>query len=114
RNLDASQFIVACDGKKTAGCIRTVQIELDCRELASLVVLPDHRKEGIGTELIRRLFIRDRTRPIHLICYREKIPFYEKHHFQRINSIDAPVTLRRDYKRMTEKGLNLAIMVLTK
>ena len=43
--LNPSQFIVASDNNEIIGCIRTVQAESDCKELASLVVLPKYRKK---------------------------------------------------------------------
>src|SRR3989338_5951462 len=48
RKLEHSQLIVACSGNKIVGCIRTVQAEEDCKEIASLVVDPKYRGGGVG------------------------------------------------------------------
>lgn len=113
RRLDWRQFIIACDDTKVVGCIRTVQAEPDCKELASLVVMPEYRNKSIGTALVTKMLNKNTSRPLYLVCFRNKMGFYKKHDFQEANVRSIPKTLQRDFKRMTEdKGLALAVMEL--
>src|SRR5215213_8657856 len=65
--LDWAHFLVA----ETAGhIIGTGQIKLHrdgSHEIASLVVLEDYRKSGVGRMLVQALMLRT-NRPIYLIC----------------------------------------------
>jgi N-acetylglutamate synthase-like GNAT family acetyltransferase len=113
RKLEPSQFLVACNNDQVVGCIRTVQAESDCKELASLVVLPQHRNKGLGSNLVQKILDKDKFRPLYLVCFRRTANFYIPHSFQLEEITNLPPTLKRDFTRMTEKkGLDLVAMVL--
>jgi len=111
RNLDHRQFIVAKDLEKIVGCIRTIQVESDCKEMASLVVLPEYRKQGIGSTLVDLILKKDLSRPLYLVCHREKIPLYTPHAFHEVGVQKIPETLQRDFIEMKQhKGDDIVVM----
>lgn len=114
RGFDYKQFVVAFKDDILVGCARTVQIEKDCKELASLAVSPAFRRNGIGTKLIKRVLEKDDYRPLYLICENNKSGFYNKHQFNTCNSSILPSTLKRDYLEMLKEGENLVAMKLVK
>lgn len=97
-NLKASQFIVARDGDKIIGCVRTIEIDPEFHRMESLAVSPDYRSQGIGGELVRRIIVKDKIRPIYLICFAEREKFYNKNNFEKINSGDLPLPLQAEFK----------------
>lgn len=112
RKLNPDQFILACTEKIIVGCVRTVQAESDCKELASLAVLPEYRNSGIGTTLIKEILQADTSRPLYLICNKDKSGFYKKHNFKTTHINALPQTLKRDFKNMKKSDSNLIVMKL--
>lgn len=100
-NLLSDQFILAKDGQKIIGCVRTIKIGSNYKGLASLAVLPEYRNQGVGAELVKRVISKDLSRPIYLICFAEREKFYNKNNFKVINPNDLPEILQEEYKRIT-------------
>ena len=114
RKLEHSQLIVACSGNKIVGCIRTVQAEEDCKEIASLVVDPKYRGGGVGSQLLQRILKKDSSRPLYLICTKDKQSFYERNGLMQAQVHVLPATLARDYKTMQKDNSDTIVMIASK
>lgn len=55
-------------------------------ELASMLVLPEARGQGVGSRLVSAL-IHKADRPLYLICEGAKVPFYARFGFVEINEV---------------------------
>lgn len=99
-NLKAEEFIVAHDGGKIIGCVRTINVDLNFHRMESLAVLSEYRGQGIGGELVKKIITKDKIRPIYLICFAEREKFYNINNFQKINPDDLPEVLQKDYLRI--------------
>jgi N-acetylglutamate synthase-like GNAT family acetyltransferase len=103
--LDWRRFTVAVAGGEVIGCIQLKPIPKDLMELASLVIHPSHRHQGIARALIEHL-LSDAPRPIYLTCRSGLKGFYEKFDFQNLDVDDMPVYYRR-MKRLVDKFVQL-------
>ncbi len=81
--------IIACGQVKPHGA--------DIRELASIAVLPEYRKQKIARALIE-LILLENPRPLYLMCISHNGPMYEKFGFRAIAAADAPRYFRRIIK----------------
>ena len=115
RDIDFEQFWVAEEENKIIGCVRIKNIN-GCFELASLAVLPKHRKQGIGSELMKMIINNSAERPLYLLCSDENINFYQKFGFKITDIKNLPEALRSDYKNITRlpftKNIKVIAMVL--
>jgi N-acetylglutamate synthase-like GNAT family acetyltransferase len=109
--LKPSQFIVAVGQDTIIGCIRTVQVESDCKEMASLVVDPNYRNQGIGSKLIQKVLEKDDERPLYLICDKKRTFLYQNHGFTLIPVKNIPKTLKRDVIKIRDNDPNIVVMV---
>ena len=66
------------------------------RELGSLVVLPDHRRSGVGAALIRALLARE-AGPLVLFCLSFREPYYTQFEFRRVGMSELPAAFRFKY-----------------
>jgi GNAT superfamily N-acetyltransferase len=89
------------------GCAQ-VRLHADgCRELASLVVIPAARGQGIARALIAQL-LGGSPRPLYLRCEESLQPFYEKFGFGVVAvPADIPHSLRRSWQVMRWLKLHL-------
>jgi GNAT superfamily N-acetyltransferase len=87
--LEGSAFIVAAkDGLKTIGTARLIWDSGYSAYITDVVVFPDYRGQGIGTEMMNRIleFLRSKMKPgfkiaVYLLAAKDKEPFYEKFGF---------------------------------
>lgn len=98
-----SRILVAYKDKKIIGCIRIKLLSSKCKELSSLAVLPKYRNQGIASQLIRRIIIKNKYRPLHLLCSRDLQCIYTRNNFQRVKIKYLPLPMRREYKRIRDK-----------
>jgi N-acetylglutamate synthase-like GNAT family acetyltransferase len=63
------------------------------RELGSLYVRPDQRRQSIGAVLIRAC-LAEETPPVHLECVAARATYYARFGFHRIARGQAPLLLR--------------------
>lgn len=115
-DIKAEQFLIAEDKNKIVGCVRIKNIN-NFLMLASLAVLPDYRKKGIGSALVTRVIGGNAKRPVYLFCNVKNKSFYEKFGFKTVKNGDIPENLRKDYNDLLNlkfAGNNkiLTIMVL--
>jgi amino-acid N-acetyltransferase len=95
-DLDWRRFIVATD---TTGILGAVQLRRHfdrSRELGSLVVRKDARGRGIASRLIDTLLAPVATRVL-MITGAAFIAHYERWGFYRIQPMEAPIAVRRNY-----------------
>jgi len=112
-DLVASSFVVAKDGEIVIGCVRTKNLSADCIELSSLVVLPQYRGKGIGSELVKRVLKKDARRPVYLLCMKSKENFYKNLGFVSIEKDLLPEILLKEYIRVAEKLGELKSEIIT-
>lgn len=87
-DLDWRRFFVAEDGAgRVIGCVQEKRHwrwrRPPARELASLVVSPSWRSQGLGGALVRHLQEQSRP-PLWLICRSRLVPFYEQFAFREV------------------------------
>lgn len=70
REISFAQFLVARNENEVIGCVRIKELK-DYLELSSLVVGPQHRNKGVGSKLVKSILIKDKRRPIYLLCFAE-------------------------------------------
>ena len=94
-DLDWRRFIVATDqGGEVIGCGQVKTHRDGSRELASLVVLPAWRGQGVARTIIERL-IADNPGKLYLTCRSGLGPLYEKFSFRAIPAEEMPPYFRR-------------------
>jgi ribosomal protein S18 acetylase RimI-like enzyme len=108
-SISQQTLLVAFDGEhcneKLVGFGQIRPLTGDYSELASLYVLPEHRKRGIGTFLVRELLRRhdaekDQAAVVCLLTLRPTIPFYTPHGFKVVQGDEAsmPKPLEFEFK----------------
>ena len=93
--LEWSRFVVAVkvDGE-IIGCGQIKPHGQDIKELASIAVKPEHRKQGIARKIIEEL-LRTSTRPLYLMCVEHNGPMYEKFGFRNVVLDEMPRYFKR-------------------
>jgi N-acetylglutamate synthase-like GNAT family acetyltransferase len=66
-------------------------------ELASLTVIPEFRRRGIGAELIGALMA-GHAAPVYLFCEGAKAPYYARHGFRQVGPSSLPRRLARIHR----------------
>jgi len=99
KNIDSNQFLIAQDKNKIIGCVRIQNIDGHFK-LASLAVLPNYRRMGIGSALITKILDVNIKRPVYLFCNIKNESFYKKLGFKRIEIKNIPETLKKDYDNL--------------
>ena len=95
--LNWPRFVVAVTADHTIiGCGQVKPHRDGSRELASIAVTPDWRKQGIATVIISHL-LATHTPPLWLTCSSKLIPFYQKFGFIEINE---PAQITPYFRRM--------------
>lgn len=104
--LDWRHFVLAVDsGGRMLGCGQLKPHGPGVIELASLAVLPEYERQGIGGALIKHLMAAG-PRPLYLMCRSGLGPLYEKHGFRGLARDELP----RYFRRMAElAGLAAAL-----
>jgi N-acetylglutamate synthase-like GNAT family acetyltransferase len=83
-NLRWPNFLVAEESGAVVG-IGQVKTHGDgSRELASMVVVPGRRGQGIGAALIERLIALHPDTALHLTCRKDLVGYYERFGFRRV------------------------------
>lgn len=84
--------LVAVDESKVVG-IGQVKYHSDCREIGSLVVLPEYQRRGIATQIIAELEAKA-GRPVYLTCYYKMEPFYRRLGYEVVPFNQSPGSFR--------------------
>ena len=103
RNIRVNQLVVAKEGNDIVGCVRIKELSLDCLELASLGVVENYRRQGIGIALVKAVLRLDERRPVYLLCFRDNETFYNKCGFKLTNSEGLPQILQTELSEISIK-----------
>ncbi len=96
-DLDWQHFLVAEDSGRIAGIGQVKSHRDGSRELASLVVLPDRRRQSIGGALIRALLEREPA-AVYLMCRQSLQAYYARFGFEKIEPEEMPRFFRRFFR----------------
>jgi amino-acid N-acetyltransferase len=97
-SLDWRRFLLAVDGDGAIiGSIQVKQHGDGTREMASLVVIPARRKEGLARLLIETVQA-SQSRPLYLTCRSSLQPIYRKFGFRTLEFNEMPPYYRRLYR----------------
>ncbi len=99
-NLNWRNFVVAEVEGRLAGFGQLRPHRDGSLELASLVVRPAYRRQGIGSRIVRALLAGQRG-PIYLFCESKLQPYYARTGFQPIRDTELPPALARMYRMAT-------------
>lgn len=102
REISCNQFLIAKDKDEIIGCARIKELD-NCLELGSLVVRPQYRNMGIGGKLVREILIKDKRRPVYLLCLAQMASFYSRAGFNEIDIGLAPDILKKEYSLVGSK-----------
>jgi N-acetylglutamate synthase-like GNAT family acetyltransferase len=102
--LDWRRFILAVDSQdQLVGCGQVRLHHDGSRELASIAVCPEWRRQGAARAIIERL-VALHSQPLYLTCRAELGPFYEKFGFRRVDSEEMGAYFRRLSRLLTGFG----------
>ena len=94
-NLHWPNFLIAEEEGATVG-IGQVKLHNDgTRELASMVVLPESRRQGVGAAIIERLIADHHGQVLHLTCRRQLRAYYERFGFSALATEEYSPYFRR-------------------
>ncbi len=80
--LDWRRFLVVVDEQdRVIGCGQVKPHADGTRELASLAVVPECQRQGIGKSIVEQL-LAENPLPLYLTCRASLQPYYEKFGFQ--------------------------------
>ena len=97
RNLHWQRFMVAEIQGQIVG-IRQVKIHKNgTREVASGVVLPEYRRQGISAQLMETLLAGE-PGVLYLMCEEKRSPYYQRFGFQPVQPAELPADFRREYR----------------
>lgn len=102
-NIIPDQFLIAFDNDKIIGCVRIRKIG-GYLKLASIIVLPECRKMGIGRNLVQKI-LNEANKPVYIICSHENEGFYRKIGFAPIKMDTIPEIFRYKCNFETENVL---------
>ena len=94
--LEPERFILACDAADEQRILGFGQLRplSGAWELASLVVEPEARGQGLGSEVVRRLLAQVEDDAVWLLTLENTRPFYEPLGFYEARPSVAPLTMR--------------------
>jgi N-acetylglutamate synthase-like GNAT family acetyltransferase len=96
-NLNWHRFMVAENQGRVVG-VGQIRIYPDnCHELASLVVLPEYRQQGICTQLIQSLLV-CAIGPLYMLVDEQYARHYAQFGFHPVKSVELPISLAKEYR----------------
>jgi 1-acyl-sn-glycerol-3-phosphate acyltransferase len=103
KDINHGQFLIAEDKNEIVGCIRIKDVN-GYFMLASLAVLPDYKRRGIGSTLIRKIIEENNKRPVFLFCNLKNEGFYKKLGFKIVKAENIPEALKKDYNDLAKRN----------
>ncbi|HZG67336.1 MAG TPA: GNAT family N-acetyltransferase, partial [Herpetosiphonaceae bacterium] len=82
-NIHWPNFLIAEDHKRVVGIGQVKPHRDGSRELASIAVIPERQKQGLGSLIIRALLARERG-PLFLLCVDTNETFYGRFGFRPV------------------------------
>jgi amino-acid N-acetyltransferase len=98
RDLDWRRFMVAEEEGRVVGVGQVRVYPGGARELASGVVLPEYRGQGVGGRLVEALLARE-AGPLYLLLDEPHAESYAGLGFRRLAPAELPASLRAAYRR---------------
>ncbi len=95
--IDWPNFIVATMDERVVGAVQIRKHSDGSREVGSLVVATDRRRQGIASRMIDAL-LADERQPIWMITGETYAATYRQWGFQRIEPSAAPVKIRLNWR----------------
>lgn len=116
--LDWRRFLVAVDEQdRIIGCGQVKPHADGTRELASLAVVPELQRQGIGRSIVEQL-LAENPLPLYLTCRASLQTYYEKYGFHVMDPADMPSYFHRIWSIFNAVGRILhfteALLVLVK
>jgi len=112
-SLDWERFIVAEEEGQFVGCAQLKPHQDGARELASLAVIPEKKRAGIGSMLVNAI-IEQNPGELYLMCEGGLTTYYQRFGFEEIGLEAMPRSFKVPYRaaRLFSKvvGFRLAIM----
>jgi N-acetylglutamate synthase-like GNAT family acetyltransferase len=109
-DMASDVFLAAAIKNVIVGCARIIEMIDGNVELASVAVVEEYRKRGIGSKIIQTLLGQEKRRPVYLMCRRKNQKFYEEQGFKEIKDDLLPAVYREKVeaaiKRNEAKGIN--------
>ena len=76
---DSDHLVLALDGERVVGFVTVLSDGVLSAYVSLLEVLPEYRRQGIGSELMRRVFGKvSKLYAIDVRCDPELLPFYQR------------------------------------
>ncbi len=94
-NLRWPNFLVAEEDSATVGIGQVKRHHDGTRELASMVVVPERRGQGVGGAIIEKLIADHPGEVLHLTCRRRLGGYYEKFGFKVVDESEYSPYFRR-------------------
>lgn len=94
--LEWRNFVVAVDAGRIVGVGQVRPHGRDAGEVGSLVVVPDHRGQGLAGRLVARLVAEER-RDLFVVTRREAASHYSRWGFECVRPWRAASTVARNY-----------------
>lgn len=102
--LDWRRFLVAVDEQeRVIGCGQVKPHADGTRELASLAVVPELQRRGIGRSIVERLSA-ENLLPLYLTCRAALQTYYEKFGFQVVHPTEMPPYFHRIWSLFNAVG----------
>ncbi len=96
-DLDWQRFLLAEEAGKIIGVGQIKPHKDGSRELASLAVIPERQKQGIGGELMHGL-MKDQPPPLYLMCRAELESYYVQFGFRKVGADEMTVFFKRMWR----------------
>src|SRR5206468_11470410 len=90
-----TNFLVAEEDSAAVGIGQVKRHHDGTRELASMVVVPERRGQGVGGAIIEKLIADHPGEVLHLTCRRQLAGYYEKFGFKVVDESEYSLYFRR-------------------
>lgn len=97
RHLNWANFLIAEVDGRIVGLRQVKTHAQGTREVASGLVLPEYRRQGISTRLMQEILAREQG-PLYLMCDRQWAAYYEQFGFAPVAPNELPADFGREYR----------------
>lgn len=97
RQLHWTNFLIAEVDGQIAGLRQVKTHRLGTREVASGLVLPEYRHQGISARLMHEILEQEKG-PLYLMCDQQWMTYYERFGFEAVRPKELPRDFGREYR----------------
>jgi N-acetylglutamate synthase-like GNAT family acetyltransferase len=97
RNLHWPHFLVAETGGQIVGIRQVKTHKQGTREVASGLVIPEYRGQGISAQLMQQILSRE-SGSLYLMCNEKWASYYDRFGFRRVTVGQLPPDFRWEYR----------------